>query len=413
MATPTSKEIMDFSPFNKGGKEELPQFKRRLYRELEKTDRLGLITAITGLRRVGKTVLLKQILAKKGGAYFSFDEQRYHNTESLSAVIETFLEHGFKTIVLDEVGNIGDWSGTLKKYYDRGGTKFYVSGSSSLKIKKGRESLAGRMFDFRLPPFQFDEYLEKAGMPQADSLWGMKRRQEELSEFLESGSFPEMHGRGSAAAKKYIQSMADKVVYEDIPARFRIEYRSKLADLLKYCATFSSSLFSEASLSSMLGLNRGTVSDYLSYLSQSYLSSIILEEGSYARALQKSRKLFVACPSLYWGLSDSFSEGVSAEVAVFDRLTAWGIEPKFYRDYSKREVDFIANGIPIEVKNRGFISEQDCSAILHYLEKKRLDFGIMVTKDKFDVKKTGKARILLVPLSVFLSARDFGAMLKP
>ncbi len=412
MAVPTAKEIMDFSPFNTGGKEEVPPFRRRLYSGLKEPTR-HYIVALSGMRRVGKTTLLKQILSESGGAYFSFDEQRYQNAESLSQVLQVLLGEGFSTIVLDEIGGVQGWGGTLKKHYDRKKAKFYVSGSSSLGIRKGNESLAGRMFEYYLPPFQFDEYLEKNGWRQKERLWNMQQMPEELPAFLSAGSFPEIHGESPAVARKYIETLADKVVYEDIPSRFGVEHRSKLSELLRYCASFSASMFSESQVANALGISRGTVSEYLSHLHQCYMCTVVLEEGSYARALQKSKKLFVSSPSLYWALADSYSEGAASEVAVFDRLVAWGKQPKFFRDYQKREVDFIVDGIPLEVKNRSFIGNADFEPLLHFMKKKKGDFGIMVTRDRFDLKKMEGASILQVPLSVFLSCGNFETLLHP
>ncbi len=411
MAIPTKKEIMDYSPFNSGGKEELPEFRRNLYSELEKAAGNRYAISVTGLRRIGKSTMLKQILSKKGGAYFSFDEQRYQNVESLCAVIEAFLGDGAKTIVLDEIGNVPEWGGTIKKYYDRGGVKFFLSGSCSLKVMQGAESLAGRLFDHYLPPMQFDEYLRMDGKAQGKSLWKMQAHEEELEAFMRRGAFPELHNDTEADAKKYVNGLADKIVYDDIPSRWNVEHRAKLADLAKYCATFSSSMLSVASVSKTLGISRGTIDDYLLYLAKSYLVFVVREEGSYARALQKSKKAFVSCPAIYSALSDSFSEGAMAEVAVFDRLCAWGKEVKFYRE-GGREVDFIYEGVPIEVKFRRYIKDEDFSGLEHYLKARKKEFGIMVTKDVFDVKKIGKMRVLQVPLSVFLSAGNFGVLLE-
>jgi len=406
MAIPTSKEIADFSSFNSGGRENVPEFKRNLYFELEKAMQKRQIIALSGMRRVGKSTLIKQLLAKTGGAYFSFDEQRYQNIESLDAVIGAFLQMGFETIALDEIGNIDNWAGTLKKYYDRGSIKFIVSGSASLKIKKGNESLAGRMLEFRAPPLQFDEYLEKAGLKQERRLWRMRQYADESERFLRVGAFMEICNEDEEFARKYISSVVDKSVFEDIPAMFRIEHRAKLSELLRYCASFSASLFSEVSLANTIGISRGTVADYLKYLEQTYLAKVVHEEGSYARALQKSKKLFVSCPSIYWVLTDSFSEGVAAEVAVFDRLIAWGKAPLFYRDSRKREIDFIVDGVPVEVKCRRYIKEEDFNSLLYYMKERKKTFGVLVSKDRFDTKKINGMQILQIPLSVFLSAQS-------
>jgi hypothetical protein len=58
------------------------------------------------------------------------------------------------------------------------------------------------------------------------------------------------------------------------------------------------------------------------------------------------------------------------------------------------------------------VRSADFSAMLHYMGKSGGDFGIMVTKSAFDVKKIGGRRILQVPLSIFLSANSLDALLK-
>jgi len=383
----------------------VPEYRRNLYYELKKILEKRYSIAITGLRRVGKSVMMKQLLNDHKGFYFSFDEQRYRNVESLDAVINTFLDQGAKTIALDEIGYVDDWAGTVKKYYDRKDVKFVLSGSSSLRVKKGKESLAGRMFDYHLPPLQFDEYLAMNKITGSDKLWNMHADSEHLSKFLLSGSFPEIHDEPEDIVKKYVTSVAEKIMFEDIPSVYSVEYKSKLFDLFRYIATFSGSGFSESSVANTLGLSRGTVSDYTSYLSSAYLVSLLSEAGSYARALQKKKKAFVNCPSLYRAFSDSYSEGAEAEVAAFDRISSWNDknETKFYRDYQKREVDFVLGRLPIEVKFRSYIKDEDFDNLLYLMEKSHAEKGIFVTKNHFDIKKIKGKNILLVPLSVFLS----------
>ena len=407
MAVPSVKEIMDYSPLNTGGKEDVPQFKRNLYHEIDGMMGKRFCIAITGLRRVGKSVMVKQLLNKHGGFYFSFDEQRYRNIESLGAVIDTFLDHGAKTIALDEIGYVEGWAGTIKKYYDRKEIKFLLTGSSSLKVKKGKESLAGRMFDFHLPTLQFDEYLAMGGIQVPEKLWNMHPENERLGGFLMSGSFPEIHDEPQETVRKYVSSVAEKIMFEDIPSVWNVHHKSKLFDLFRYIVSFSGSQFSESSVSNTLGLSRGAVGDYTAYLSQAYLVSLLNEAGSFARALQKTRKAYVNCATLYRSFADSYSEGSEAEVAAFDRICGWKCrdETRFFRDYQKREVDFVVGKLPIEVKFRSYIKEEDFGNLLYLMKKGGEEKGIIVTKDAFDVRKFGDKRVLMIPLSVFLSCR--------
>jgi predicted AAA+ superfamily ATPase len=168
MAIPTIEEINEYNPWLKGEKFEVPGFKRNCYEKIkEEVEKRKFIVGIVGLRRIGKTILMKQIGNEVEGEkfFFSFDEEAYQNAESLKFVISHFLKIA-KTkpfIFLDEIGRIKGWAGVLKKYHDLGKATFVISSSSYLHITKGKESLAGRLKDFTLLPWSFDEYLKLKG----------------------------------------------------------------------------------------------------------------------------------------------------------------------------------------------------------------------------------------------------------
>ena len=122
--------------------------------------------AIYGLRRVGKTILMKQIMyelkkIKENTLYFMFDDIMAQNPDILEDIIDFYLKtiagEGRKYIFLDEIQKVPYWQDILKRFYDmREDIKFIVSGSASLRIKKSKESLAGRIFDFYLPILTFN-----------------------------------------------------------------------------------------------------------------------------------------------------------------------------------------------------------------------------------------------------------------
>src|SRR3989344_249323 len=147
-------------------------FKRDIYIEIEKNIDKRFILALVGIRRVGKTTAMYQIIQKlietkikkENILFFSFDEV----SAKLSEVMETYKEIHNKDlrkekiyIFLDEIQKCTGWENELKKYYDLyPKLKFIISGSESLFIrKKTKETLAGRIFEFTLTPFTFREYL--------------------------------------------------------------------------------------------------------------------------------------------------------------------------------------------------------------------------------------------------------------
>ncbi len=416
MPIPTKYEILNFSKINQGKKEIVPKYKRKWYLDIKKGIKSNFIISICGFRRVGKTTLIKQILNElcddQEVFYFSFDEQIYSNYEALKNIIEVFLAESDRPLIaLDEISNIEGWAGLLKRYYDHKGVKFIVSGSSSLKTKKGKESLAGRIIEFSLPPLQFDEYLELSNKyKEPKSLFRSKRYKEELEKFLDYGSFPELCTEfDEKLIDQYIRnSTLEKIIFEDIPSVFRIEHVNKLFDLLVYVATISGSLFNILKTSEILQISKNTVSDYMFYLENAYVSYQIYTEGSLAKSFRKMKKVFVSSPSIYTHLTKDFSYGARAEVAVFDKLmNSFSNTPKFFRDSQKHEVDFIFKKIPIEVKFQENIAKSDLKNLIYYMKKKNKDSAIVITKNMFDEREIASKKILFIPLDVFISLKEF------
>jgi len=137
------------------------------------------IVSVTGPRRVGKTTILRQLIARllvrKGVApnrilYMSMDDpELLRYAGGASAFLSDLLEQQNippdstgppHYVFLDEIQRVPDWELHLKKYYDRGfPIRFVVSGSASAPIlRQSRESLAGRILDRRVLPFSFREF---------------------------------------------------------------------------------------------------------------------------------------------------------------------------------------------------------------------------------------------------------------
>jgi len=152
--------------------------KRDLYFKVIKKLRERQIVSIVGLRRTGKTTLLKQLIdfliqqnvPRENILYFSFDEEQ----PKLGQIIDKYESKIGKLILdtkdrfyifFDEIQKLGNWENQIKYYYDNyEKIKFFVSGSSSLFIKKGsRESLAGRIYEFVLKPLSFRDFITIRG----------------------------------------------------------------------------------------------------------------------------------------------------------------------------------------------------------------------------------------------------------
>ena len=198
------------NPWWQGGEiEDIRGYRERfLFKEIERYFDEPQIIAVLGLRRTGKTVLLFQIIKKmlsrvspKRVLYFSFDEILGKDPEIIEKIMEIYENEILKDdlrevyIFFDEINHIENWQVILKRFYDlRKRIKFFVSGSSSIYIKKTKESLAGRLYEFNLSPLGFSEYLYLKGIKIRDVNLQTLTLKRELNKYFLSGSLPEIAG---------------------------------------------------------------------------------------------------------------------------------------------------------------------------------------------------------------------------
>jgi predicted AAA+ superfamily ATPase len=417
MAIPTVEEINEYNPWLKGEKFEVPSFKRNCYEKIkEEVEKRKFIVGIVGLRRIGKTILMKQIGNEIEGEkfFFSFDEEAYQNVESLKFVISHFLKiaKAKPFIFLDEIGRIKGWAGVLKKYHDLGRATFIISSSSYLHITKGKESLAGRLKDFTLLPWSFDEYLklkgekvsivEEKNIERAYSLFERKY-ESETANYLKKGSFPEIAlEEKEEEVRRYIKtSTIEKLIFEDLPKVFPVEDVHKLYDILIFLLKTNGSIVNYSNIGSIVGLSKDTVKRYVFYLYKSLIVSQVEVYGSVGKALRKGKKIYAACPSLAFAYQDYYNEPNLVENTVLNKLQESFEDVRFYRTKDGKEIDFVVNKIPIEVKWQSYVTNNDVKEVINFMEKFGVKIGIVISK-KFDVIEKNSKKVYVLPLDFFL-----------
>lgn len=395
-------------------------FKRDIYPEIESDLGKRFILALVGLRRIGKTVILYQLIQKLLGErvpkenilFFSFDE----SSGKLGDILETYKEMHKKDlreekiyIILDEVQKCDNWENEIKKYYDLyPKTKFIISGSESLFIrKKTKETLAGRIFEFALTPFTFKEYIRFKGIEGK----GYETQIRPLFlRFAERGGFPETFALESDKEfKEYVRSLVvDKIVYKDIPRTFKIEDPEFLRVLLELIATNPGMYLDYQSLGRQFGKDRRAIKAYASYLKESFLITIL---GNYRRGsittLRKKKKAYPTDNALIYLYKPSIDEaffGRMVETLSVNHLRA----KSFWKNGN--EVDIIHKDIPIEIKYQEQINPEDFKALKEFMKKFGKKEGLLITKnEEKQIVLENKGKIRLIPAWKWLlepSAKD-------
>lgn len=408
--------LIELNPWWKGPFTVQDYKERDIRAEIQKFMRLPQIVALTGLRRVGKTTLmLKTIddaigrgLDPRSVMYFSFDEFRGAEIRKIlaeyEAATERDLHEGKFMVLLDEVQKLDGWQHQLKALYDMymKNVKFVISGSESLFIRKGaKEALAGRLFEFKVEPLSFREYVRFKGVKHEPIGLYEKELSRLFDEFVLTQGFPELVGiRDKAVVRKYIrESIVEKVVFRDLPSLLGIKDVSVIESLLNILMEEPGQLIEISELAGTMKVSRKTLSNYLTYLEQSYLLRKLYNFSTGRRKVErKLRKYYPAIVSadLAFG-EDDLSRSRVFEWVVVNQLKA----EFFWRDPYKNEVDIVLGKrkpIPVEVK----YGKVDTSGLQAFMAKFTANKGYVVTPETEETLKLGGKTISVLPAFKFL-----------
>lgn len=418
--------IFEYNPHLRGEEIKVPEFKRELYFEIEEWLPKKQAIAIVGLRRTGKTTLMRQLMKKLGKkvTFFSFDEEETQKKEVLVFVIDFFINN-FKSryIFLDEIHYVDDWEGVLKRYYDLKNIKFMVSGSESLELRKAKASLGGRIVTFKLEPLMFREYLELKGKKleirkpslEIEAIEELYPKfitekeffEHEFLEYLYKGAFPELVNEDNESViRKYIKELVvKKIIYRDIPTIFEIRRKDLLFELFRYVCSDSSNLFEIKNLCNIFKANYETVSNYLFYLQSAFLIRIAESYSkSPAKRMRRNKKIYVVHPSIAFAVL-GYRRNMLIEKILGQYVESIFAREFFWRNKQKDEVDVVMENktlIPVEIKYQKQITSSNLKGLLKFMEKFEIGKGIVVTKNLLEKRVIDKKEIEFIPAWLFL-----------
>ncbi|MCX6800155.1 MAG: ATP-binding protein, partial [Candidatus Falkowbacteria bacterium] len=196
---------------------------RDILPKIKKDFKLPHAIIISGLRRCGKSTLLRQIRASinKESYYFNFEDERLigFSATDFNVLFELLceLEGEKKVFFLDEIQNIPDWERFVRRMIDRK-FKFFLTGSNaSLLSRELGTRLTGRQVSFYLTPFSFKEYLsfKKINFKVDDLLRTQKRSSLKrfFSQYLQFGGMPEYL---TYANPELLKAAYSDILYRDI-----------------------------------------------------------------------------------------------------------------------------------------------------------------------------------------------------
>jgi predicted AAA+ superfamily ATPase len=235
---------------------------------------------IFGARRVGKTVLIRQILGHWQNALLlngeDYDAQAL--LEPRSAAHYRHILERQELLVIDEAQAIPDIGAKLKLILDEvPHIRLIASGSSFFDLaNKTGEPLVGRSTYFHLNPFTQKEL---------DQIENPLETRQNLETRLIYGSYPETVFLGTQKQRaEYLREIVNAYLLKDILALDGLKNASKMRDLLRLIAFQTGSEVSHDELGRQLGMSRNTVEKYLDLLSKVF---VIFRLGAFSQNLRK------------------------------------------------------------------------------------------------------------------------------
>ncbi|MCD8290037.1 MAG: ATP-binding protein [Prevotella sp.] len=326
--------------------------KRTLQDTIIKKIKPGKAVLIFGARRVGKTIMMKEIVRGYSGRTMLLNGEDYDTVALLqnrSVANYRHLLEGVDLLAIDEAQSVPQIGNILKLIVDElPNVSIIASGSSSFDLlNKAGEPLVGRSSQFRLTPFSQREIAQIETPLQT---------RQNLEARLIYGSYPDVVMLDSFGDKiDYLREIVNAYLLKDILAVDGLKNSSKMRNLLQLLAYQVGSQVSNDELGKQLGMSRMTVEKYLDLLEKVF---VIYRLGTYSRNLRKevtkAAKWYFCDNGIRNAIIGAFSplairQDVGAlweNYVISERRKAnfnYRLQKDFYfwRTYDKQEIDLI------------------------------------------------------------------------
>lgn len=317
------------------------------------------VKILTGVRRCGKSTILKMIQKKLKEEHhitdeqilsYRFDSMEYEDMTSkeLYQELKTKILNTKKTyLFLDEIQEINGWEkvvNTLASDYD---VDIYITGSNSRMMSSEISTyLTGRYVTFHIYTLSFDEYL--MFKKSYSTIYDIKQ---EFNQYVRLGGFPATHLQEYSQDEVYtiVRDIYNSTIFSDIVRRNQVKKIDQLERVVKYTFNNVGNTFSAKSISNYLKseqrkIDNETVYRYLEKLQKAYILHRCSRYDLQGKSILKTQeKFYLADISLRYAVLGYTIDSVasSLENIVYLELKRRGYDVCIGK-YNFKEIDFVA-----------------------------------------------------------------------
>lgn len=276
--------------------------------------RSNLAQVVIGVRRSGKSTLCFNALRKAGVhyAYVNFDDERLETlgTSDLDNILQSLYKiYGkFDYLFLDEIQNIDGWPLFVNRLL-RQKLHILITGSNAKLLSTELAShLTGRHHKIELFPFSFKDWCAIKDLDVSRLTTKNKGLiSKAYDEYFHQGGFPELIS-GEENPKEYISTLIDNIITQDIKKRYNIRSIDAMKRLSHHILNETPTLIAKDILQKTIGIKSDkTLGNYLLYLNQTYLISILNKYSSKSRERTRGEKAYAIDVALMDKRENAFS----------------------------------------------------------------------------------------------------------
>lgn len=317
------------------------------------------VKILTGVRRCGKSTILKMIIKKikeeknvddEQILNYRFDSMEYEDmtTKELYLELKSKILQSKKTyLFLDEIQEIEGWEKVVNTLASDFDVDIYITGSNSRMMSSEISTyLTGRYITFHIYTLSFEEYLmfKKSYMT-------LKDLKQEFSQYVRLGGFPATHLQDYSQDEVYtiVKDIYNSTIFSDIVRRNQVKKIDQLERVVKYTFnnignTFSAKSISNYFKSEQRKIDNETVYSYLEKLQKAYILHKCSRYDLQGKNILKTQeKFYLADVSLRYSV---LGYTVDSVVASLENIVYLELKRRGYDVYigkiKDKEIDFVA-----------------------------------------------------------------------
>lgn len=321
----------------------------------------SIIKVITGIRRCGKSTLLKTIveelqekgIPEKDIIFIELDRKEFKKIvtpEQLEGEIDKRItDKDFKYLFIDEIENVKNFEPVINAYREEGNISVFITGSNSYLLSGELiTKLTGRYIEFEMMPLNFYEYI---GMKKFLNKEINSNIYIEFEDFIKNGGFPGALYYDDFEDKiTYISSVVKQIFEKDIKTNNKIKDVALFEVIEKFIINNFGSIISVSSIYEYLvkkekiKVDRRTLKRYIDILEKAkIIYSCDLFDIKSKMVLKGEKKYYLADFSIYYTLNtdNRISYGPMLENIVYNYLKSKNYNLSVGK-IGKLECDFIA-----------------------------------------------------------------------